>query len=86
MLFVVNWDERIFMSSAEGSLCFANFRDIFLRCLTTGCCKEEYFDVTGEYRILHSEGFRNFYSPPHIIRIIKPRTMRWASHVSRRQR
>jgi hypothetical protein len=43
-------------------------------------------EVTGEYRILHSEGFQNVYPPPDINRIIKSRRMRGARHVSRRKR
>jgi hypothetical protein len=32
---------------------------------------------------LHNEELRDLYSSPSIIRIIKPRRMRWASHVAR---
>jgi hypothetical protein len=40
-------------------------------------------EVTGEWRKLHSEELRYLYSSPSIIRIIKPRRMRWAGHVTR---
>jgi hypothetical protein len=40
-------------------------------------------EVTGEWRKLHNEELRDFYSSPSVIRIIKPRTMRWAGHVAR---
>jgi hypothetical protein len=40
-------------------------------------------EVTGEWRKLHSEEFRDLYSSPSIIRIIKSRRMRWADHVAR---
>jgi hypothetical protein len=40
-------------------------------------------EVTGDSRKLHNEGLHNLYSPPNIIRIIKPRRMRWAGHVVR---
>jgi hypothetical protein len=32
---------------------------------------------------LHNEEFRDLYSSPGIIRIIKSRRMRWAGHVAR---
>jgi hypothetical protein len=40
-------------------------------------------EVTGEWRKLHNEEFRDFYSFPRIIRIIKSRRMRWAGNVAR---
>jgi hypothetical protein len=40
-------------------------------------------EVTGEWRKLHNEEFRDLYSSPSIIRIIKLRRMRWAGHVAR---
>jgi hypothetical protein len=40
-------------------------------------------EVTGEWRKLHNEEFRDLYSSPSIIRIIKSRRMRWANHVAR---
>jgi hypothetical protein len=40
-------------------------------------------EVTGEWRKLHDEELRDLYSSPSIIRIIKSRRMRWASHVAR---
>jgi hypothetical protein len=39
--------------------------------------------VTGEWRKLHNKELRDFYSSPSIIRIIKPRRMKWAGHVAR---
>jgi hypothetical protein len=39
--------------------------------------------VTGGCRKLHNEELHNLYSSPSIIRIIKPRRMRWAGHVAR---
>jgi hypothetical protein len=38
-------------------------------------------EVTGEWRKLHNEEFRDLYSSPSIIRIIKLRRMRWAKRV-----
>jgi hypothetical protein len=39
--------------------------------------------VTGGWRKLHNEEVHDLYSSPSIIRIIKSRKMRWASHVVR---
>jgi hypothetical protein len=41
-------------------------------------------EVTGEWRKLHNEEFRDLYSSPSIIRIIKSWRMRWAGHVTRK--
>jgi hypothetical protein len=40
-------------------------------------------EVTGEWRKLHNEELRDLYSSLSIVRIIKPRRMRWAGHVAR---
>jgi hypothetical protein len=40
------------------------------------------YEVTGEWRKLHSEELRSLYSAPNIIRQIKSR-IRWAGHVAR---
>jgi hypothetical protein len=37
----------------------------------------------GGWRKLHNEELHNLYSSPSIIRIIKPRRMRWVEHVAR---
>jgi hypothetical protein len=37
---------------------------------------------TREWRKLHNEELHNLYSSPDIIRIIKPRRMRWAGYVA----
>jgi hypothetical protein len=39
--------------------------------------------VAGEWRKLHNEDIRDFYSSPSIIRMIKSMRMRWAGHVAR---
>jgi hypothetical protein len=39
--------------------------------------------VTGDWRKLHNEELHNLYSSPNIIRMIKPRRMRWVGHVAR---
>jgi hypothetical protein len=38
--------------------------------------------VTREWRKLHNEELHNLYSSPSIIRIIKPRRVRWAGHMA----
>jgi hypothetical protein len=40
-------------------------------------------EVTGGWRKLHNEEFRDLYSSPSIIRIMKSRRMRWVGHVAR---
>jgi hypothetical protein len=40
-------------------------------------------EVTGEWRKLHNKELHNLYSSPNIIRMIKPKRMRWAGHVAR---
>jgi len=40
-------------------------------------------EVTGEWRKLHNEELNDLYSPRNIVRVIKPRRMRWAGHVAR---
>jgi hypothetical protein len=38
--------------------------------------------MTGEWRKLHNKELHDLYSSPSIIRIIKSRRMRWASHAA----
>jgi hypothetical protein len=40
-------------------------------------------EVTEEWRQLHNEEPRDFYSSPSIIRLMKSKRMRWAGHVAR---
>jgi len=40
-------------------------------------------EVTGEWRKLRNEEFRDLYSLPNIVRVVKSRRMRWAGHVVR---
>jgi hypothetical protein len=40
-------------------------------------------EVTGEWRKLHNEEFRDLYSSPSIIRILKSRRLGWTGHVAR---
>jgi len=39
-------------------------------------------EVAGEWRKLHNEELRDFYSLPNIVRVVKSRRMRWAGHVA----
>jgi hypothetical protein len=39
--------------------------------------------VTGGWRTLHNVELHNLYSSPSIIRMIKPRRMKWEGHVAR---
>jgi len=40
-------------------------------------------EVTGEWRKLHIEELKYFYSLSKIVRVVKSRRMRWAGHVAR---
>jgi hypothetical protein len=40
-------------------------------------------EVTGQWKKLLNEELNNLYSSPNIVRVIKSRRMRWASHVVR---
>jgi hypothetical protein len=40
-------------------------------------------EVRGGWKKLHNEELHNLYCSPSIIRMIKPRRMRWAGHVAR---
>jgi hypothetical protein len=41
-------------------------------------------EVTGGWKRLHSEELHNLYASPFVIRVIKPRWMRWEEHVTRK--
>jgi len=40
-------------------------------------------EVTGEWRKVRKDELKDLYSLPSIVRVIKPRRMRWAGHVAR---
>jgi hypothetical protein len=40
-------------------------------------------EITGEWRKLHNEELNDLYSSPIIVRVIKPRRIRWSGHVAR---
>jgi hypothetical protein len=39
-------------------------------------------EVTGEWRKLHNEELNDLYCSPNIVRVVKPRRMKWAGHVA----
>jgi hypothetical protein len=39
-------------------------------------------EVTGEWRKLHNEELNDLYCSPNIVRVIKPRRIRWEGHVA----
>jgi hypothetical protein len=39
-------------------------------------------EVTGEWRKLHKEELKDFYSLPNIVWVVKSRRMRWPGHVA----
>ena len=39
-------------------------------------------EVTGEWRKLHNEELNDFYSSPHIVRVIQSIRMKWVGHVA----
>ena len=41
------------------------------------------WDENGEFRRLHNEALHSLYRSPNIVRVIKPRRLRWAGHVAR---
>ena len=40
-------------------------------------------EVTGECRKLHKEELSDLYSLPNIVRVVKPRKIKWVGHVAR---
>jgi hypothetical protein len=40
-------------------------------------------EVIGGWRKLRNEELHNLYSSPNVIRMIKPKKMRWTGHVER---
>jgi len=40
-------------------------------------------EVTGEWRKLHNDELHDLYSSLNIVRVMKPRRIRWAGHVAR---
>ena len=40
-------------------------------------------DANGEWRMLHNEELHSLYRSPNIVKVIKSRRLRWASHVAR---
>jgi hypothetical protein len=40
-------------------------------------------EVVGNCRRLHNEELHNLYTSPNVIRVVKPRRMRWVGNVAR---
>jgi hypothetical protein len=59
-------------------------KNIYWGCLRTGCWGE-YSDPTGRKwrRRLHNEELHILYTSLNVIRVTKPRRMRWVGHVAR---
>jgi hypothetical protein len=49
---------------------------------TESCC-EQSVEEDGSWRKLHNDELHSPCSSPNIVRVIKPRRMRWAGHVAR---
>jgi hypothetical protein len=43
-------------------------------------------EVTGGWRKLHNEELHDLYAPPHIIKMIKARKLKWAGQVVRMEK
>ena len=59
---------------------------MFERRVLRGIFGPKRYEVTGEWRKLHSEELNDLYCSPNIVRAIKSRRMRWPGHVARRER
>jgi hypothetical protein len=55
---------------------------VFKNCVLRGIFGSKNYEVTGEWRKLHSEKYHILYSSPNIIRQIKSRRTRWTGHVT----
>ena len=77
---------RAFIGFVDFSCC-ADFRYVFdydqLLMFTNGEGIWAKLEVTGKWRRLHNEELYDLDSVPNVIRVIKPRRMRWAVHVAR---
>jgi hypothetical protein len=40
-------------------------------------------ELAGEWKKLHNEELNDLYSSPNIVRLMKPRRMKWTGHVAR---
>ena len=54
-----------------------------LRILCEASLGPKWDEVTVEWRKLHNGELSDLYSLPNIVRVVKPRRMRWAGHVAR---
>ena len=75
---------RAFIGFVDFSCC-ADFRYVFdydqLLMFTNGEGIWAKLEVTGKWRRLHNEELYDLDSVPNVIRVIKPRRMRWAVHL-----
>ena len=45
-------------------------------------CEHKRDGVTGEWKRLHNEELNDLYPSPNVVRVIKPRRMRWTGHAA----
>ena len=50
---------------------------------TRNVCRPKRDEVTGEWKKLHNEELNDLYCSPNIIRVKKPRRMRWTRYIAR---
>ena len=59
---------------------------LFIESISTFFFRPKGGGVTGEWRKLHNKELNDMYCSPNIVRLIKPRRMKWARHAARMRR